>query len=584
MGKEKTAKKFTIQQRQILWFAAIILCFMVVTSFLHIRTLNKVYEMTVDQMRSQAGMYQDSLEVEVMHAISQQIDFFHDRNLAFLAEEGLGISDYEKRDALLSIQEKLGNIAGVSNIIENCTVYMPKIEYKVTQGAIRRMSVQDTEDMETYLQAGKDGITYEGDQIYLVETGTYGSLEEETPNFVFVMFFSKAHIEDKLTMLDISSEGGAFIYHQLSGAMVESKDSPCPAQQIVDFLEKEKEEHSGIQGLRVNGKRYLVFVGGEGSLGSFIQYTSANSVLGYIYQSWVVLVVCLLVLVGLAVSFVMYTNRMIHKPIKLLLDAFEKLEKGDMDSYIYRNTEDEFTYLFNGYNNMLKKLKELIDEVFIQKNLAQRAQLKQLQAQINPHFLYNSFFILGRRIKRQDYENAEEFAKHLGNYFRYLTRNGADDIPLVQEVSHAKSYAVIQAVRFSDRLQVEFGELPKKYENIMVPRLILQPLLENCFEHGLENRIKDGLLRVSFVEETSKICIMVEDNGEELTEERLTQMQQKMKETDSDEVTGIVNIHKRLQFYFDKRAGLEIARSPLGGIAATIWIDKGYETGGKKDV
>ena len=99
------------------------------------------------------------------------------------------------------------------------------------------------------------------------------------------------------------------------------------------------------------------------------------------------------------------------------------MKEGNLNQHIYRNTEDEFSYVYSGFNDMEDRLKHLIDEVYIQTNLAQRAQLKQLQAQINPHFLYNSFFTLSRRIKRQDYENAEEFAKHLGNYFRYLTRS-----------------------------------------------------------------------------------------------------------------------------------------------------------------
>lgn len=132
-------------------------------------------------------------------------------------------------------------------------------------------------------------------------------------------------------------------------------------------------------------------------------------------------------------------------------------------------------------NDMEDRLSRLIEEVYVQKNLTQKAQLKQLQAQINPHFLYNSFFTLSRRIKRQDYDNAEEFARHLGNYFKYLTRDGSDFIALRQEVEHAKSYATIQQARFSSRVRVCFEQLPDSCSGLMVPRLILQPLLENSF-------------------------------------------------------------------------------------------------------
>lgn len=158
---------------------------------------------------------------------------------------------------------------------------------------------------------------------------------------------------------------------------------------------------------------------------------------------------------------------------------------------------------------MEDQISRLIDEVYVQTNLAQRAQLKQLQAQINPHFLYNSFFVLSRRVKRHDFENAQELAKHLGNYFQFLARNESDFVMLRQEVEHAKSYAAIQGTRFISRLSIEFGELPVECEGILVPRLILQPLLENAFEHGLENKMKDGILKVSFEEGENEIRIHV---------------------------------------------------------------------------
>ena len=114
--------------------------------------------------------------------------------------------------------------------------------------------------------------------------------------------------------------------------------------------------------------------------------------------------------------------------------------------------QDEFGQLYDGFNRMKERIGKLIDEVYVQTSLAQRAQLKQLQAQINPHFLYNSFFILSRRIKRGDYDNAVEIAEHLGDYFRFLTRNESDYIPLRREVEHAQSYAAVQAARFVDRI------------------------------------------------------------------------------------------------------------------------------------
>ena len=208
----------------------------------------------------------------------------------------------------------------------------------------------------------------------------------------------------------------------------------------------------------------------------------------------------------------------------------------------------------------------------MQKGLTQQAQLKQLQAQINPHFLYNTYFMLSRKITRMDYDGAEEISKHLGHYFKYLTRDGSDSLPLRQEVEHAKSYAAIQQNRFSDRITVQFDDLPEVYAGLIVPRLIIQPLLENSFGHGLEKLEHDGLLRLRYTGDTQNLNITVEDNGKDAADETIETLRESLDDPNVQEVTGLINIHRRLKIYFHGKAGLDIQRSELGGIAVTIFI------------
>ena len=572
-GTKEKRRKTSLQTKQIFAFSIIIICFMTIMLVLHIRTVMTVRQMTYDKMRAQAEYYLDSYEVEINHAINLQFEFFNDRKLAFLAQPNLGLDDYEKRDALLAVKEKLDNIAGVSNLVESCTFYIPKSEYKITPSAVRRMDKSDFEDMEEYMKYGSNSINYAGNKFFSVEMGQANDGTDVDYNFVFVLTFSTEQIEKQLEILNTAENSGIFIYNEKYAAMLENSSAECSSEQILKELKKDENgEFAKVQEVTAGGGRYLVFVGGTGAMGLFVQYTEEDAIMSYISQSWIYLILCLIFMIVISAVFILYTNKIIHKPMTLLMEAFGKVKEGNLEQHIYRNEDDEFAYLYNGFNDMEDQLRHLIDEVYVQTNLAQKAQLKQLQAQINPHFLYNSFFTLSRRIKRQDYENAEEFAKHLGNYFRYLTRNGSDYIPLGQEVAHAKSYAAIQGVRFAGRLSVEFGELPEEYAAYQVPRLILQPLLENAFEHGLENRISDGLLRISFSENSQEFRITVEDNGEEASDSDIEQMRKSLSETEQEEVTGIVNIHRRLQFYFKNKAGLSIARSQLGGVAVSIWI------------
>lgn len=212
----------------------------------------------------------------------------------------------------------------------------------------------------------------------------------------------------------------------------------------------------------------------------------------------------------------------------------------------------------------------LVDELIEQKELAQQSELKQLQAQINPHFLYNSFFSLRNKIRREELDSAEKLSSLLGTYFRFLTRNDEGNVPLKNEVEHAGSYAEIQHMRFYDRIQVQFDELPMDCREVLVPRLILQPVIENALNYGLEEKEEDGLLRVSFQKKEDILEIHVEDNGDYFTDEKMQKLRQKLER--KDQITGLVNIHNRLLLYWGEKSGIVIERSVLGGAEIILKI------------
>ena len=247
-----------------------------------------------------------------------------------------------------------------------------------------------------------------------------------------------------------------------------------------------------------------------------------------------------------------------------------------MDFEIVHKHRDEFKYIYERFNSMLINLRLLIDQVYIQKILVQKAELRQLQTQINPHFLYNSFFILHRWIKYGYTDGAIQFSYQLGNYFQFLTRNSADEVPLSLEIEHARTYIDIQAIRFSNKLDVHFEELQAEYYSIMVPRLILQPIIENAFNHGLENIVDRMILSIKFTQSGNMLNIIVEDNGNVLEDSVIERMKQALDdESGSNEITGMVNIHRRIRSKFGKECGVSLARSELGGLKVIISIPTG---------
>jgi len=153
----------------------------------------------------------------------------------------------------------------------------------------------------------------------------------------------------------------------------------------------------------------------------------------------------------------------------------------------------------------------------------------------------------------------------------FVTRSKKDIVSLSYEVQHAITYANIQFARFSNRLKIEIEQLPVELDNISVPRLILQPILENAFEHTLENMESGGYLCMNYVKNGDYLDIIVEDNGINLEDNKLDELRDMLNQTDI-EITGMVNIHQRLKLIYNGECGLILDRSHFGGLKVTVRI------------
>lgn len=174
----------------------------------------------------------------------------------------------------------------------------------------------------------------------------------------------------------------------------------------------------------------------------------------------------------------------------------------------------------------------------------------------------------------REHEVAERMLHHLSGYFQFITRSGAEQVSLLAEMKHAWSYVEIQNIRFAGTVTAELEPIPQGWETSMVPRLIVQPLIENAYAHGLENKLAEGMLRVTFREEgADRLVIGVEDNGESLDDEQLNALRRTLAlAEEAMETTGILNVHRRLQLNYGPAFGIEVSRSGLGGLKVLLMI------------
>lgn len=164
--------------------------------------------------------------------------------------------------------------------------------------------------------------------------------------------------------------------------------------------------------------------------------------------------------------------------------------------------------------------------------------------------------------------------ENLGKFFKYINRDSEENKSLAEEVAHARSYAVIQGFRYQNIISIDFPELPEKYGYIEVPRLIVQPLIENVFKYAVsemdeEDRIE---LRVSYEEKEDALLLCVENSGS-VEEEKILEIGRKLESPEKgEEITALINISYRLNMFFRQKESVRVCRSELGGLKVCLYL------------
>ncbi|MFD0715405.1 sensor histidine kinase [Paenibacillus sp. GCM10027626] len=531
-------------------------------------------------LESRVDFYLHSLEIETEHMFGMLQEYVVDEDLQHLTFLYGIMTLSEWSDTVRSIQNKL-------RVIKSSNHYVKSVEAHVlTLGRTlsSERSIADAIDPEyeaakLMLDETGSGIYYAGERMFIGISYPSPPVFQQQPGFVLAIEVNGDAIRDVLQAFSDYGHSGAALFNigQKRVLTHDSQAAIVPVMQTYVQEERAAGRTSGVKTLRAAGESYLVSYRYSPPLDSYLAaYIPSEQMLKPIdtYKN----LLWLMSLASLAIV-ILYSNwiyRRIHMPIRTMVRAFRKVEQGQLEPIGSPRRNDEFRYLFNRFNLMTERLKMLIDEVYEQKIRSQSSELKQLQAQINPHFLYNTYFILYRLAQENDNDSIMLFSQYLGEYFRYITRSGSDEATLEQEVQHARTYTEIQNIRFMNRIAVDFGELPEACREASIPRLVLQPLIENAYKYGMERKRKGGRIRIRIgrENETGAIVLTVEDNGDQLTEEILRKLAADFASSSVREMeyTGLLNVHRRLQIRFGERCGLTVARSEWGGMKVAMTI------------
>ena len=265
----------------------------------------------------------------------------------------------------------------------------------------------------------------------------------------------------------------------------------------------------------------------------------------------------------------------IIQPVNIMLDKVKKVGRGKFDMIPIEAEIEEIEELDEGINKMARKISALLENVRQEKEMQHLTELQLIQAQVNPHFLYNTLDTIVWLIEGGMTDDAVEMISSLSIFFRTSLSKGKDIIPLSEEERHTLSYLEIQQYRYRDILEFEIN-IPKELGGIPVPKLSIQPLAENALYHGIKNRRGKGKILIEGREEEDALVLTVSDNGQGMTPERLHEVQEAIR-TGERAGFGLAAVAERIALYYGPGYGMKIFSEEGKGTTVEIRLGKNIQ-------
>ena len=275
---------------------------------------------------------------------------------------------------------------------------------------------------------------------------------------------------------------------------------------------------------------------------------------------------------GLMAAYLLYYRVYIMRPIN---DIFTTMRQAGSDGRYRIETTRRTDYddIYAQFNDMVEHIERLAAQVYEEQYRAQKAELKQLQMQIDPHFLYNSLYLIYRIAQVDGNKSIANISLNLSNYYRYITKMPEQIVTLQDEIRHVMNYLEIQRVRFEPRIHIQVQPLPEEIAEERIPSLIIQPIVENAFQHGVKDRAEGGLVSIRYEVEPDAFRVIVADNSGKMDEEKVAALWEQVRSNDGGDVSALKNLYRRLQLY--EGSGHELAlRCVDGGLTAIITFQR----------
>lgn len=303
---------------------------------------------------------------------------------------------------------------------------------------------------------------------------------------------------------------------------------------------------------------------------------------------YIIFVIPILVIIIVSVYLTIFQG-ILFKPMRELVKGMWQLMQGNPDATVTVKGPNEFHFLLRSFNDMATEIKNLKINVYEEKIKTQKAELKHLQLQINPHFFSNSLYVIYNLANLKDYKTIQKMVLHLSDYFRFIIQTDRSLITLEEEMGHVKNYLDIQKIRFPDVLSYEL-RMEEVASSCRIPPLIVQTFVENSIIHGFSDRNESFTIKIniffSWTDPDRYFEIIIEDNGKGFDEQTLERIKEGSHSIKSeDKHIGIWNVHHRLKINYGDEACITFENNtPKGAVVRLLIPHKAEWTGTQREL
>lgn len=414
------------------------------------------------------------------------------------------------------------------------------------------------------------GVGFENDR-YAFTLSRYMSFNRSENHGVALIEFDFTKIVRLIYQSDLGENGHIAIFDRDYNVVYSS----LPELIDEDLIETKKLV-LGSTGVTINHQSFNLYISTITNTGWKVSVFTNNSQIYSVLYNFIIIVIITILLLSILYIFIVYVIvKQVTYPLYRLQAEMNKVKdlNYDVNRSKLKKGSKEIIQLDATFNEMMRRIRYLADKLLQEQENQRKSELKALQNQINPHFLYNTLDSIIYMIDKGENQKAEEMIVALSKFFRISISRGKAIIPLKDEVEHVRNYLLIQKIRFGDQFTYSINVDPSLYQYSCI-KLILQPLVENAIEHGLNDNESGGQIEIIGTQNESYIILKIKDNGYGISEDKLEQIYKSFHDDSIHQGVGLKNVYQRIKIYYGDEADIKIDSLFDEGTIISIYIPK----------